>query len=76
MGQKTQGDILLELGLLLMVTGLFVGVLVLSVVIVLSREAAITSSLSLMLASSGAVFALLALLLVLLRRLVRFIVHG
>ena len=76
MEQKTQGDILLELGLLLMVTGLFVGVFVLSLVIVLSREAVITSSLSLMVATFGAVATLLAVVLVLLRRLVKFIVYG
>ena len=68
-------DVFLELGLLLIVTGLMVGVLILSLAIVFARESTIVSSSPLMLASAAAVSGLLAVVFVLLRRLKSFIVH-
>jgi hypothetical protein len=66
-------DVFLELGLLLMVTGLMVGVLILSLAIVFARESTIVSSSPLTLATAAAVSSLLAVVFILVRRLKRFI---
>lgn len=64
-------NLYLELALLLMVTGLFGGVLIISLAIVLGRESTIASSMSLALATGAAIICLLAVVLVLIRRLWR-----
>jgi len=66
-------DVFLELGLLLIVTGLMVGVLFLSLVIVLARGSTIMSSSPQVLVSTAALSCLLAVVLVLVRRLKRLV---
>jgi hypothetical protein len=68
-----RGDVFLELGLLLIVTGLMVGVLALSLVIVLARGSTIVSSSPQVFVSAAALSCLLAVVLVLVRRLKRLI---
>ena len=63
----------LELGLLLIVTGFFVGIFLLSLTIVLSRESAITSSLPMSLTAGAALSGLLFVTFVLIRRVKRFV---
>lgn len=66
-------DEFLELGLLLIVTGFFVGIFLLSLTIVLGRESAIASSIPMSLTSGAALASLLFVMFVLIRRAIRFV---
>jgi len=66
-------DQFLELGLLLVVTGLFVGIFLLSLTIALARESTIASSLPMSLASGAALSGLLLVVVVLVLRVIRFV---
>jgi hypothetical protein len=66
-------DQFLELGLLLIVTGFFVGIFFLSLTIALGRESSIASSLPESLVTGAALSALLFVMFVLIRRVKRFV---
>jgi hypothetical protein len=66
-------DQFLELGMLLIVTGFFVGIFLLSLTIVLGRESAIASSPPLSLTSGAALASLAFVMFVLIRRVKRFV---
>jgi nitrate reductase gamma subunit len=68
-----RGDDLLEFGLLLIVTGLFVGVFLLSLTIVLARESTRAASPSLTIVGVATLTCLLAVVLILLRRVRRLV---
>jgi hypothetical protein len=73
MEKARSDDGFLELGLLLIVTGFFVGIFLLSLTIVLGRETTIASSLPIGLASGAALSGLVFVTFVLVRRVKRFV---
>lgn len=73
MEKARSDDQFLELGLLLVVTGLFVGIFLLSLTIALARESTIASSLPMSLASGAALSGLLLVVVVLVLRVIRFV---
>ena len=66
------GDELLELGLLLVVTGLFVAVMITGLVLVYARESTVASSQPLAVVSSAALSGIAVIVLILFRRVMRF----
>jgi len=66
-------DQFLELGMLLIVTGFFVGIFLLSLTIILGRESAIACSLPMSLISGAVLAGLAFVMFVLIRRVKRFV---
>lgn len=71
MRASAAGDELLELGLLLVVTGLFVGVMITGLVLVYARESTVASSQPLAVVTSAALSGIAVIVLTLFRRVIR-----